>query len=43
VLIFILQWRQYTWAQLRVSDLIRIRNGETFPAGSANWGLGFIL
>ncbi len=28
------QWQEYTWAQLRVSDLIRIHNGETFPAGS---------
>jgi magnesium-transporting ATPase (P-type) len=25
-------WLQHTWAQLRVSDLIRISNGETFPA-----------
>ena len=41
------QWQNYTWAQLRVSDLIRISNGETFPAGECGqfecegvWGLG---
>jgi magnesium-transporting ATPase (P-type) len=27
-----MQWRSYTWAELRVSDLIRIENGDTFPA-----------
>jgi hypothetical protein len=30
--IFFKQWRRFTWAQLRVSDLIRIENGDTFPA-----------
>jgi hypothetical protein len=27
------QWQRSTWAQLRVSDLIRIKGGDTFPAG----------
>ena len=33
LLTFLEQWQRSTWAQLRVSDLIRIKGGETFPAG----------